>query len=473
MNAQWRITKTIETDISAERFFDYLSRWNNVVEWDPSVFSGRMLSAGKPAVGSRFAIILRFGWRPVPMTYAITRMDRPRLLELEGRGSDFRALDRIRLEEGASGCRLTYEVVIRFDRHQNPVASRIGRFLFDRYAQTTIRRLQRMVTGTGTPPVLTAMTRMADRTILPGLIGFTRLGYILGKRRRPVASALYAGRTMVLTGGTSGIGRAAARELVRRGANLVVVGRNGEKLNGLLDELGRLKTDGWIETERADLSLTLEVRSLADRLLRRHKHIDVLINNAGALFNDYGLTDEGIERTMATDLASPYLLTVLLLPALKAAGSARVVSVASGGMYTQGMRAHMLESEPSDYDGPTAYARAKRGLVMLTDVWANQWADLGIGTHAMHPGWVDTPGLKASLPAFHRQVAPLLRTPEQGADTIVWLAASPDAQRASGRFWLDRKIRAAHVFRHTTDSDKDRRELVRALDALTGLPAKA
>jgi len=286
-----------------------------------------------------------------------------------------------------------------------------------------------------------------------------------------VASALYAGRTMVLTGGTSGIGRAAARELVRRGGNLVVVGRDGEKLNGLQEELRPLKTGGWIETEQADLSRLGEVRKLADRLMRRHDRIDVLINNAGALFNDYGLTGEGIERTMATDLASPYLLTVLLLPALKAAGSARVVNVASGGMYTQGMRAGMLEPEPVAYDGPTAYARAKRGLVMLTEAWASRWADFGIGVHAMHPGWVDTPGLKASLPAFHRQVTPWLRTPEQGADTIVWLAASPDAQRASGRFWLDRKIRASHVFRHTADSEKDRRQLIRALDALTGLPA--
>lgn len=473
MNDPWRITQTIDTHQPARRLFDYLSRWNNVVEWDPTAFQGRMLSSGEPAVGSRFIITLRFGWQPVPMTYTIVRMDRPRLLELEGRGAHFRALDRIRLTDTGTGCRLTYEVVIRFDRHPNPVVSLAGRYLFDRYARITIRRLQRMVTGAAIPPTLGPVTRMADRTILPGLIGFTRLGYILGKRRRPVASALYTGRTMVLTGGTSGIGRAAARELVRRGANLVVVGRDGEKLNGLLDSLGRLKTGGWIETERADLSRMAEVRGLADRLLRRHNRIDALINNAGALFNRYGQTDEGIERTMATDLVSPYLLTVLLLPALKAAGSARVVNVASGGMYTQGMRAPMLDPNPPDYDGPTAYARAKRGLVMLTETWAKRWADFGIGVHAMHPGWVDTPGLKASLPAFHRQVAPWLRTPEQGADTIVWLAASPDAQRASGRFWLDRKIRATHVFRHTADTEKNRRELIRALDGLTGFPATA
>ena len=160
----------------------------------------------------------------------------------------------------------------------------------------------------------------------------------------------------------------------------------------------------------------------------------------------------------------------LLLPALKSSSDARVINVASGGMYTQGLRASMLGPRPSDYDGPTAYARAKRGLVILSEIWGRQWKDHGISVHAMHPGWVDTPGLETSLPAFHRQLRRWLRTPEQGTDTIVWLAASPDAHRASGHFWLDRKIRATHVFRHTADDASDRRDLIQSLDALSGLP---
>ena len=354
------------------------------------------------------------------------------------------------------------------------MADQIGRRFFDRYADWAIRRLQVMLNGSpDSVPALAPMTRLADRAILPGLIGFTSLGYRLGQHRRPVGSALYAGRTMVLTGGTSGIGRAAAWELVHRGARLVVVGRDAAKLNALRMELAGMGAKGSIATERADLSLLVDVRDLAARLLQRHAAIDVLINNAGALFNQYRRTPEGIERTMATDLASPYLLTRLLLPALKASGDARVVNVASGGMYTQGLRAAALAPRPSAYDGPTAYAQAKRGLVILAEEWARQWADSGISVHAMHPGWVDTPGLERSLPAFYRQLRFWLRTPEQGADTVVWLAASPDAHRASGHFWLDRKIRATHVFRHTADTPKDRRELIRALDALTGLSSAA
>jgi len=470
MGSIWRIEKEADAKQPVHRVFRYLSNWDHVQEWDPTVSHARRLTDCGPAVGARYAVILRWGGKRIPMTYTIRDLDPPRLIVLEGKGANFRAVDRIRFAKRPFGTRLTYAVEVSFDRMHAPLVDRIGRKLFGRYAQQTLRRLQAMLAGCPqSPPVLSLFTRMADQAVLPGLVGFTTLGFTLGKSRRPVASALYAGRIMVLTGGTSGIGRAAARELVCRGANLVVVGRSRSKLAELQAELSDRCAGGSVETELADLSSMAQVRELADRLLCRHKHIDVLINNAGALFNRCQRTPEGIERTMATDLLSPYLLTRLLLPALKASGDARIVNVASGGMYTQAMRARMLAPRPSEYDGPTAYARAKRGLVMLAEVWARQWSAAGISVHAMHPGWVDTPGLERSLPSFHRQLAPWLRTPAQGADTIVWLAASPDAHRASGHFWLDRKIRATHVFRNTVDTAKDRRELIRALDALTGL----
>jgi NAD(P)-dependent dehydrogenase (short-subunit alcohol dehydrogenase family) len=470
MGSVWRADEVIDTDQPLDRVFNYLVHWNTVEEWDTTVSRAYKLTPGPPDVGSRFAINLRWGWKRVPMIYTIRDLEPQRLIVLDGIGAGFRAVDRIRLEKRSLGTRLTYAVEVTFDYHRLTIADRIGQLLFHGYAHRAIRRLQAMLTGAPKgAPALTPLTRMADRAILPGLIGFTSLGYTLGKDRRPVASALYAGRTMVLTGGTSGIGRAAVRELVGRGAHVVVVGRDADKLDKLRMELNAVAADGSIETERADLSLLADVRDLAARLLRRHSSIDVLINNAGALFNRYQQTCEGIERTMATDLASPYLLTRLLLPALMASGHARVINVASGGMYTQGMRVDALTPLRSDYDGPTAYARAKRGLVILAQEWARQWAGTGTSVHAMHPGWVDTPGLERSLPRFHRLLAPWLRTPKQGADTIVWLAASPDAHRASGHFWLDRKIRETQVFRHTGATAADRRELIRTLDHLTGL----
>lgn len=466
MDGTWQIRKRTLVAQPVDLVFDYLTRWDRVGEWDRSVVAAERTSAGPPAAGSRFQLTLAFGGRRIPMTYVITAAERPRRIELEGQAPVFRAVDRIRLEPVPGGTELSYEVTIAFDRPPRGLAGVLGKRVLAFNATRAIRRLRTVLAGVPTPPRLTLATRMADQALLPGLLGFTRLGHALAVRRRPVASILYRDRTVVLTGATSGIGRAAARALYRRGAHLVAVGRSAEKLAGLERELNALGGAGTIATERADLSLLAEVRILAERLVQRYERIDVLINNAGALFNRFQQTAEGIEKTMATDLVAPFLLTRLLLPALRAAGSARIVNVASGGMYTQGVRAPDLTPEPAAFHGPAVYARAKRGLVILTARWARQWAPAGISVHAMHPGWVATPGLAVSLPGFYRRLAPWLRTPAQGADTIVWLAAAPDAARASGHFWLDRKIRATHVIRRTRTTMQEDAALVQALDLL-------
>jgi NAD(P)-dependent dehydrogenase (short-subunit alcohol dehydrogenase family) len=211
-----------------------------------------------------------------------------------------------------------------------------------------------------------------------------------------------------------------------------------------------------------------EVRGLAERLLSEEPGLHVLVNNAGALYPDRGLTGEGIEKTFALDLLSPFLLTNLLLPGLKASRPARIVNVSSGGMYTQRIRVDDLEFETGAYDGSIAYARAKRGLVILTEMWAEEWKDQGVIVHSMHPGWADTPGVSSSLPSFYRATKKILRTPEEGADTIVWLAASEEAASSTGRFWLDRQPHTTHVFPGTRASEEERQRLWRALEQRSG-----
>ena len=464
----WQLTERIDIRQPPAVVFDYLSHFDTIREWDRTVVRSRMTTPGPPAVGSRFALLLAFGGTHIPMTYEIVSITPPAAIELKGTADSFTAVDRIRLDAIPGGTRLTYRADVVFRRQPPTGVNAVARTLFRFSARRAVKRLQRLLSGSDPAPRLTLAARMADQAIFPGLLGFTRLGYHLAVNRRPVASRLYSGRTMVLTGGTSGIGEAAARQLHALGAHLVVVGRSNQKLVRLRDQLEKAGS-GRVHTERADLSLTSDIRNLAARINRRFGRIDVLINNAGALFNRYGRTVEGNEKTLATNLLGPYLLTRLLLPSLQAAGEGRVINVASGGMYTQGIRLDALQSDPEAHDGPAAYARAKRGLVILTGLWAQQWAPQGIRVHAMHPGWVDTPGLEKALPAFHRQLSRWLRTSAQGADTIVWLAASPDAGRASGQFWLDRKIRATHVFPGTRESSYDRRALVAALDSLSGL----
>jgi NAD(P)-dependent dehydrogenase (short-subunit alcohol dehydrogenase family) len=141
---------------------------------------------------------------------------------------------------------------------------------------------------------------------------------------------------------------------------------------------------------------------------------------------------------------------------LRAAHPGRVVFVVSGGMYSQPLAVDRLEMRPDDYDGTTAYARAKRAQVTLAELWGARLPAAEVVVHAMHPGWADTPGVERSLPTFRRIVGPLLRTPEEGADTVVWLSASDGRPLAStGRLWLDRRPRDPHRLPSTRRADTD------------------
>ena len=192
----------------------------------------------------------------------------------------------------------------------------------------------------------------------------------------------------------------------------------------------------------------------------------MLVNNAGALFNPRQVTAEGLEKSFALLLLGPYILTEKIQPLLAADGGARVVNVSSGGMYSQKVRVDDLQYERGEYSGSVAYARAKRGLMILTEEWARRWEEDGIVVNAMHPGWADTPGVETALPGFYRLTRSLLRTPEEGADTAVWLAGSTEAGRVTGQFWLDREIHPSHLSQRTRETPEERSQLLQALQEL-------
>ncbi len=306
---------------------------------------------------------------------------------------------------------------------------------------------------------------LLDRTVVGS---FTNIGYALRSKAWDHQLPSLRGRVVIVTGATSGLGRVAAERLAALGAAVRLVARSASKVETARSEIVAATGNEDVATYLADLSETRQVRDLAIALLAGEPEIHVLVNNAGALFPERAETSEGIEMTLATDLLGPFLLTNMLLPRLEASAPARVVNVASGGMYTQRIRVDDLQSEQGDYKGAAAYARAKRGLVILTELWAKRLAGSGVVAHAMHPGWVDTPGVARSLPTFRRLTKPLLRTPEQGADTIVWLAASEEAAESSGRFWLDRRPRPTHRLRRTVETPEERRRLWQALEELAG-----
>ncbi|MEM9529493.1 MAG: SDR family NAD(P)-dependent oxidoreductase [Pseudomonadota bacterium] len=318
-----------------------------------------------------------------------------------------------------------------------------------------------------TAPKISPLTRLLDQSVVPGMMTFTRLGYVMGRCSKPVEERL-DGRRVVLTGPTSGLGLATANELARLGATLVLVGRDEVKLKQVVADLNTEHCPPP-EVEVAELAELAEVRKLAERLLAGPAPIHVLINNAGALFNRRSVTSEGNEQSLAVNLLSPFLLTELLKDRLVASAPARVINVSSGGMYTQAIDLDDLQWESRRYNGPAAYAQAKRGQVIMTERWAKEMAAKQVAVHAMHPGWADTPGVRNSLPGFFKVTKRVLRSPAEGADTIVWLAAAADGGQTTGGFWLDRKARPTNVLPGTQTSLEDRGRLLDRLRELAGL----
>jgi NAD(P)-dependent dehydrogenase (short-subunit alcohol dehydrogenase family) len=327
---------------------------------------------------------------------------------------------------------------------------------------------------------MTSVADLADALAeAPVAPSFTRLGYGLRARLdawRPLDSYPLHDRVVVLTGATSGLGLAAASQLNALGSSLVLLGRNERKLAAVRERLSRGGSDeagGRIDTVVADMGDLEAVRVAAETILARHPRVDTLVHNAGALSDRRLVAPDGTEMTVASQVLGPFLLTGLLMDRLVDSAPARVLTMSSGGMYAAGLTVDGLQMGESDYRGAEQYARAKRAQVTLTEIWAQRHADSGVVFHSLHPGWADTPGVRTSLPTFRRLTGPFLRSPEQGADTLVWLVADDEALKASGLFWHDRRPRPTHRLPQTraTDTPQRRSELWEWCLSRTGLSA--
>src|SRR6266702_5188706 len=252
-----------------------------------------------------------------------------------------------------------------------------------------------------------------------------------------------AGRTVLVTGGTAGIGRATALGLANMGARLAITGRDRGRTEGAAREI-RAAGGGQVDVFVADLSSQSEVRRLADEVLQGLSRIDVLVNNVGGYWNTRHVTADGLERTFALNHLAPFLLTSLLLDRLKRSAPARVVTVSSHVHARGRMDFADLQGERS-YSGARAYSQSKLANVLFTYELARRLKSTRVTANALHPGVVrtsfgaeDPGGVQRRLVPFMR---PFMKAPAQGAARSIHLASAPDLEQVTGRYFANSKPR--------------------------------
>jgi len=300
------------------------------------------------------------------------------------------------------------------------------------------------------------LSRLVDPTIA---LSFDRTGFRIHSLtfRPDDLDVDLSGRRCLVTGANSGIGYESALALADLGAEVVLLCRSRERGEAAAGRIREQTGNARVSVEELDISRLASVRSAAAGLVERP--VDVLIHNAGVLPDQRVETEDGLELTLATHVVGPFLLTRLLRPALEKSSDARVIWMSSGGMYTQGLEVSDPNWKEREYDGVLAYAETKRAQVVLAELWAEELRGTSVVVNSMHPGWADTPSVRTSLPSFYRVTRAFLRTPAEGADTAVWLAASPRTNQWTRCFFFDRAIRRTHLLPFTRESAEERSEL--------------
>lgn len=275
------------------------------------------------------------------------------------------------------------------------------------------------------------------------------------------------GQIALVTGANSGIGFALSTQLAQRGATVYLLCRNPERAQEAVDKIVAVTKSEKVYWHPMDLSDLEHVCDNAHTLLKHldGQSIDLFVQNAGVLPLEEWRSPQGFEMTLATNLLGHHLLTRMLQSHLKG----RMILVSSGGMYLAPLSVkELFASEFPKFDGVRRYALTKRAQVALTETYAKMFDATELVVHSMHPGWVATPGVEHSLPGFWTRMEHRLRTPEQGADTILWLCTAEQPLLSSGQFWFDRIPRKTHILPWQRHSEREMNLLLQRLDALVG-----
>jgi NAD(P)-dependent dehydrogenase (short-subunit alcohol dehydrogenase family) len=279
------------------------------------------------------------------------------------------------------------------------------------------------------------------------------------------------GKVALVTGGTSGIGKATAMALAAMGADVVVVGRDRERGERAAAEI-RAQTGSRVDLALADLASQAGVRELAEGFKGRYDRLDLLINNAGLVQSTRTESPDGLETTLAINHLAPFLLTNLLLDTLKESAPSRVVTVSSEAERWGNIDFDDLQSKKK-YRGFPVYGMTKLANIMFTYELAERLEGTGVTATCMHPGAVNTrfgTNNRGPMTLLFRAFKPFMRTPEQGADTVIWLASSPEVEGVSGRYYADRKVIEP---KKIANDPAARRRLWEESERLTGIEVTA
>ncbi|MFT4768199.1 MAG: dehydrogenase/reductase SDR family protein 12 [Glaciecola sp.] len=286
---------------------------------------------------------------------------------------------------------------------------------------------------------------------------YSRIGY-WGRRTQWTRSKRdFTGQNWLVTGASGGIGAAIVAGAAEAGATVIAVARSEDKLAQARASLSP-EAAARVESRICDLSSVASIATLLASLRDDGRRIDVLQNNVGVLFNELEMTGEGFETTYVINLLGQYQLTEGLIDAGLLGEKPLIVNMASGGLYNVPQNTKLLNvTDAKRYGGKVAYASHKRGQVVLSGLWNERLKPMGGHSYVLHPGWARTEGVQKALPTFYKIQGAILRSPAEGADTALWLAA--ERPSAAGRsIWFDRAVRPEHVFPHThsakcTDED--------------------
>jgi len=239
-------------------------------------------------------------------------------------------------------------------------------------------------------------------------------------------------KTILVTGSTDGIGKQTALELARMGANVIIHGRDPQRLQATREELIRISGNNNIDSLLADFSSLAQVIQMADEILAKYMQLDVLVNNAGVFLLDRKITTDGLEMNFQVNHLAPFLLTNLLLPLLRKNSPARIVSVSSALHSKTILDFENLQGE-KNFSGIQAYALSKLGNIYMTLELAEKVAGSGVTANCLHPGGVDTKMLRTAMHMTGISV-------EEGAAPSVYLASSPDVAEITGKYFYHKEV---------------------------------